>query len=199
MSESARLIPLPVREPVPQSRKKPTATSQAWLGWLVAACLAALAFNAHRQLQIQRRLLNGSQELEQLVARSRVVSIETNRQLTSVQELDEATSAMDGKLARVALTNAAIRTRLDDLDRTVASIQEAVGAMNGQVGRSRELLGQIAAETAALHATLQSSRRVGAEVGGHLAELVRAQEAINADLAELTAKTRALDRFAGGR
>lgn len=201
MSLLARVIPLApkVEQPAP-SEQQPVARPKAagWFSWFVAACLTLLAFNAHRQLQIQERLLDGSRELETVVARSRVVSGQTNEQLDSLRELDGATAAMDGKLARLFLTNRAIRMELDSLDRTVAALLEAVAAMDDQSGRSRDLLGQIHAESAALHATLLNSKAAGDTVSRHLSALVRLQEAVTADIAEMADKTEVLDRFTEG-
>jgi len=173
---------------------RPDRKGTAWLGWWVALCLTVLAFNTWGQLDIQRRLLEGSRSLERLVAESRTVSDETNRQLAPVAELERATRSMDGKLARVGSVNASIKADLQVLEETAAAIDGSIASLANQAGASRALLADIAGQSAALHATLTQSRRVGEAVAGHLTQLVRVQESVGADLAEMDHKTRILER-----
>lgn len=204
MSGSARIASVPPRtpggpdhggEPQPPARSgRPHRLGPAWFGWWVALCLVVLASNTWGQLDIQRRLLSGSQALERLVAESRSVSAETNRQLAQVALLEQATRAIDAKLARVGAVNTAIKLDLRTLEETATAIDGSIAALAAQSGDSRVLLDEIAAQSAALHATLTDSRRVGEAVAGHLSQLVRLQEAVGADLAEMDRKTRILER-----
>ena len=204
MSGSARIAPVPPRPPGRPGRAgEPQPPAQAgrshplghaWFGWWVAFCLAVLAFNTWGQLDIQRRLLSGSQTLERMVGESRTVSAETNRQLAQVALLEQATRAMDGKLARVGAVNGAIKADLRTLEETAAAIDGSIATLVDQAGESRTLLDDIAAQSAALHATLADSRRVSEAVAGHLTQLVWLEEAVGADLAEMDRKTRILER-----
>lgn len=199
MSESAHIIPFPESHDRPAELPRPHARARdslrgAWLGWWAAGCLLLLAYNAHRQLEIQRRLLAGSRTLEGIVAESRTVSAETNRQLAQIQKLEAATLAMDERLARLGSLNGRIKGRLRDLEGTVAEVQSSLAALEEQAGASKTALDEVARESSALYATLQDSRRVSDRASGHIQELVRLQEAINVDLADLARKTRFLER-----
>lgn len=200
MSDLARLFPAkqPGASPQPQTARTNPKSKAAWFAWWVAACLVTLAFSTYRQLEIQRRLLVSSRDLERIVAQSRTVSGEMVEQLQQIRALDTATSRLDAKLARLAQINGEIRQEVAGLESTAGALLHSVAAMDGQAGQSQALLARVASESAALHATLLRSQEVGDRLTARLAGLVEAQEAINADLAEMTAKTQFLDRIVRG-
>lgn len=170
----------------------------AWFPWWVATCLVVLAVSTYQQVDIQRRLLVGSRDLENIVAESRAVSGETVRQLQHMAALDTATVRLDDKLARLGEVNGAIRQEVLGLEATASALLRSVANIDGQAGASLALLTEVVKESAALHGTLLESQRVGVELSGRLARLVEAQEAINVDLLEMTEKTQFLDRMVRG-
>lgn len=191
---------LPRTEPrAPESpREKPRRVDSSWFAWWMAICLVVLAYSTHQQVSIQRRLLTGSQELERIVAQSRSVSGQTHLQLEQLRTLDAATARLDEKLARIGRINRSIRDELTGLESTAEAILRSVATLDAQTARSQVLLGEVAGESAALHATLIQSMQVGRQLADRLDQVVKAQEAIGADLREMTAKTRFLDRFRRG-
>lgn len=196
----ARAVPI-------QEASRPGSTSSStmppkvrhlWFPWWVAFCLTLVAYNAHRQLEIQQRMLVTGSQLEQAVLMSGEVSAETNRQLIQVRSLARATERLDGRLAQVGRINGAIRNDLEALERLAVQISESVGRVEAETERSQALLKQILGSSRRLQETLAQSRRLGDQVSGHLQRLVGTQEGINADLAEINRKTRFLDRWISG-
>lgn len=179
------------------ARREPKAKT-GWFAWWVAGCLVILAISTYQQLEIERRLLARSRDLERTVAQSRTVSADTVEQLRQVGALAGATAELDQTLARLARTNGGIRQELSGLEQTAEAIRRSVAAMDGQAAQSQALLEQVVGESEALHATLQRSQEVGQRLSDRLAALVEAQEAIGADLLEMTEKTRFLDEIVRG-
>lgn len=194
VSEIARIAPQPAPRPGPAPRK----LWQAWFGWWAAACLVALAYSTHQQLAIQQRILAKSLLLEQAVAEAKAVTAASNEQLAKVAELDEATGRLALKLTHIGQVNGAIRSDLLALEGTVAGLYRSIATMEGQVGQSHELLTAIARESGQLQRTLQRSRTTGDAVSSHLSDMVRLQQAVNADLAEMNRKTAPLQQWMEG-
>lgn len=196
----ARAVPIQeVSKPGPTTA--PTSRGKAgpvWFPWWVAICLALVAYNAQRQLEIQQRLLVTGSQLEQAVARSGQVSVETNRHLVRVRALATATARLDGRLAQIGRINGAIRKDLESLEGLAVQIDESVARVEVQTERSQALLAEILGSSHQLKETLAQSNYLGDHVSGQLKRLVRTQEGINADLAEINRKTRFLDRWITG-
>lgn len=190
--------PGPGAPPSRQTQAQRHGPGWTWFGWVLAVALALLAHSTLTQLDIQRRLLTGSRELEQLVAAARETTAALNTQMTAAGELATATAEMDSQLLRVTERNRSIQLRLATLEHTVGAILQSVQGMGNEAAHSRELLQQIAAESEALHQVLLETWAVSADLNDHLTAMVAAQEAIGADLGEMVEKTRLLDRFTGG-
>lgn len=196
MSNIARIAPR--AQPAPAREPAPRKLWQAWFGWWVAACLAALAYSTHQQLAIQQRILAQSILLEQGVAEAKRVTAASNEQLARVAELDHATGRLALKLTHIGQVNTEIRGELAALEGTVVGLSRSIATMEGQVGQSHGLLTAIARESESLLRTLQRSRTTGDDVSRHLSEMVRLQQATNADLAEMNRKTKPLEQWMEG-
>lgn len=196
----ARAVPIQEvpRPGSPAASTAPPKVRHLWFPWWVALCLALIAYNAHRQLEIQQRMLETGSRLEQAVLKSGEVSAETNRQLVQVRALARATERLDDRLARVGQVNGAIRKDLEALEGLALQINKSVGRVEAQTERSQALLKEILGSSRRLQETLAQSRYLGDQVSGQLHRLVRTQEGINADLGEINRKTRFLDRWISG-
>lgn len=176
-----------------------TRRSGAWFGWWAALCLTLLAVSTQRQLSIQKQILQESLRLEQAVAQAKAVTAQTNLELEQVAQVEAATAGLVDLLSRVGEVNSLIRTRLEGLDGTVAGIEESVGRIDRQVLISTGLLQEVTGESEQLYQRLVRSRAAGQRLTGHLGRMLRLQEAVVADLAELNRKTAPLERLGGGR
>jgi len=200
VSEAGRVIPF---EPRPGGAPAPAEKGRGWgrglwFGWWVALCLAVFAYNTYGQLAAQRRILEGSELLKQKVGEAAAVSAATNHQLGKVAELDAATTGLAVKLERLARTNVSIKRELSGMEGTVEGLRRSVERLDAQAVGSHETLMAIALQSDALLRTLRHTQTTGAEVSGRLDEMVRIQEGIVADLAEINRNTQDLDRFLGG-
>jgi methyl-accepting chemotaxis protein len=200
MSAEEQILPIgaeqPAAAPAGEGQRKPWAG--IWFGWWVAACLVVLALNTQHQLQAQQRILEGSRKLQDKVGEAAAVSVATNQQLGKVAELDRATSALAVKLERLGAVNTALKGELASLEATAGQLQDSVAHLDAQALQSHQQLAQIAAQSDQLYATLQRSRRSAEQVAGYLNGMVDLQERVNAELVEMNAKTKALERFLGG-
>ncbi len=185
--------------PSPEPKEKPARSRprHGWFAWWVAACLVALAWSTHQQLQIQERILEKSSALEAGVARAREVMAATNQQLGQVSDVAAATGELEARLERLARLNGDLKRELEALEVTVNGLDRSVIHLDGQALQSLQQLEEIAARSAALHQTLIRSHAIGSDVAAYLEQMVTMQTEVTADLAAMEAKTRFLDQLMG--
>jgi methyl-accepting chemotaxis protein len=160
-------------------------------------CLLALGVNGLLQVGLQRDMAQKAEKLQANLQRTQQLSGEMKDGLHGLSELRDASAHMAGTLSELEQTTAAMSGGLEQLDSIVHGIDGTIGQLGTSTQASGEAVNSTDQHARDLLAILQKIHDVNGDVIQHLDRMIADQRGVNADLADLNAKTQVLPQTGG--
>jgi ABC-type transporter Mla subunit MlaD len=157
---------------------------------LAVTALVALGVNGLVQVGLQRDMQAKTGELAQRTAQAVELSKQMNGGLVDLGQLKKTSEHMRQTLQQLQSATATMNQGLATLNTTVQGINGAVAQIGETTAASGSQVTAATNQAESLQSVLQQLMLINSDVISNLGQMIRDQQAINADLAEMNQKTR---------